>query len=116
MQKEEAHQEEAPSEDPEDEFSDTEMADDEDDLREEADVEVSSPLEDTDPAPGRDVVSPEEDALLMQPTSQPEGPVAGSHSPRSEAGMVAGVRLNPARMREGQDSSVRLCFCQISKP
>ena len=37
-----------------------------------------------------DAVSPEEDALLMQPASQPEDPVAGSHSPRSETGTVSG--------------------------
>ena len=96
MQEEEACQEEAPPEDPDEESSDTEMADDEDDLREEADVEVPPPpLEDagpTPPVPGRDVVSPEEDALLMQPASQPEGPVAGSHSPRSEAGTVSGEK------------------------
>ena len=41
-------------------------------------------------APDGDAVSPEEDAFLMQPAPQPEGPVAGSHSPRSEAGMVLG--------------------------
>ena len=94
MQEEEAHQEEAPPEDPDEESSDTEMADDEDDLHEEADAEVPPPpLEDVGPTPlvlGGDVVSPEEDALLMQPASQQEGPVAGSHSPRSKAGMVSG--------------------------
>ena len=37
-----------------------------------------------------DAVSPEEDALLMQPAPQPEDPAAGSHSPRSETGMVSG--------------------------
>ena len=94
MQEEEAHQEEAPPEDPEEESSDTEMADDEDDLRKEADAEVPPPpLEDVGPTPlvpGGDVISPEEDALLMQPASQPEGPVTGSHSPRSEASTVSG--------------------------
>ena len=100
MQEEEARQEEAPPEDPKEDSSDTEMADDEErgvpgpsDLHEEADVEVPPPLEDagpTPPVPGGDVVFPKEDALLMQPASQPEGPVAGSHIPRSEAGMVSG--------------------------
>ena len=94
MQDEEARQEETPPEDPDEESSDTEMADDKDDHREEADTEVlPPPLEDvgpTPPVPGGDVVSPEEDALLMQPASQPEGLVAGSHSPRSEAGTVSG--------------------------
>ena len=37
-----------------------------------------------------DAISPEEDALLMQPAPQPEDPVAGSHSPRSETGTVSG--------------------------
>ena len=108
MQEEEAHQEEAPPEDPDEEYSDTEMADDEDDRREEADAEVlPPPLEDTGPTPpvpGGDVVSPEEDALLMQPSSQPEGPVAGSHSPRSEAGMVLGemAGLSWSELTEGE--------------
>ena len=31
---------------------------------------------------------PEEDALLMQPASQPEDPTTGSHSPRSETATV----------------------------
>ena len=77
------------------------MADDEgqddpepSDLHEEADTEVDpSPLKNsgpTPPVPGGDVVSPEEDALLMQPASQSEGPVAGPHSPRSEASTVSG--------------------------
>ena len=37
-----------------------------------------------------DAISLEEDALLMQPVPQPEDPAAGSHSPRSETGMVSG--------------------------
>ena len=37
-----------------------------------------------------DAISLEEDALLMQPAPQPEDPVAGSHSPRSETGTVSG--------------------------
>ena len=37
-----------------------------------------------------DAISPEEDDLLMQPAPQPEDPVAGSHSPRSETGTVSG--------------------------
>ena len=88
-------------EEPEEESTDMEMADDEgrgdpvpSDLHEEADTEVPPPpLKDVGPTPlvpGGDVISPEEDALLMQPASQSEGPVAGSHSPRSEAGTVSG--------------------------
>ena len=51
----------------------------------EADTEGLPPLVSTG-----DAVSPEEDALLMQPAPQPEDPVAGSHSPRSETGTVLG--------------------------
>ena len=51
----------------------------------EADTEGPPPL-----ASAEDAVSPEEDALLMQPASQPEDPATGSHSPRSETGMVSG--------------------------
>ena len=83
MQEEEACQVETSPEEPEEESTDTEMADDEgrgdpepSDLREEANTEAPTPpLEDAGPTPlvpGRDVVSPEEDALLMQPASQSE--------------------------------------------
>ena len=100
MMEEEARQEEAIPEEPEEESSDTEMADDEgcDDpgpsnLREEADEEVTAPphkdADPTPPAPGG-VVMAEEDALLMQATSQAEGPATGPQSPRSEAGTVSG--------------------------
>ena len=64
--------------------------------QEEADAEDPSPLDlgkgvGLPPsAPVRDVITPEEDALLMQPATQPGDPVAGSHSPRSEAGTVSG--------------------------
>ena len=37
-----------------------------------------------------DAISPEENALLMQPAPQPEDPVAGCHSPRSKTGTVSG--------------------------
>ena len=53
--------------------------------RGEADTEGLPPLVSTG-----DAVSPEEDTLLMQPAPQPEDPAAGSHSPRSETGMVSG--------------------------
>ena len=55
------------------------------DPRGEADTEGPPPLVYTG-----DAVSPEEDTLLMQPAPQPEDPVAGSHSPRSETGTVSG--------------------------
>ena len=51
----------------------------------EADTEGHPPLDSVG-----DSVSLEEDAFLMQPASQPEDPAAGSHSPRSETGMVLG--------------------------
>ena len=53
--------------------------------RMEADTEGIPPL-----VSGGDTVSPEEEAILMQQTPQPEDPAAGSHSPRSETGMVSG--------------------------
>ena len=51
----------------------------------EADTEGPPPL-----VSAEDAISPEEDALLMQPAPQPKDPVAGSHSPRSETGTVSG--------------------------
>ena len=39
--------------------------------------------------PTGDAISPEEDTLLMQQVPQPADPTTGSHSPRSEAGMVS---------------------------
>ena len=88
-------------EQPEEETSDMEMVDDEghggpepSDPCEEADTEdLPPPFEDvgpTPPAPDGDAISPKEDAFLMQPASQSEGPAAGSHSPRSEASTVSG--------------------------
>ena len=50
-----------------------------------------------------DAISLEEDALLMQPAPQPEDPVAGSHSPRSETGMVSG-------------GMAELCLTSLSHP
>ena len=83
---EEIHQEE------EEEIADVEMAEEE----ECGDPESSGPCgeADTEGTPpltsAEDAVSPEEDALLMQPAPQPEDPAAGSHSPRSETGTVSG--------------------------
>ena len=108
-------------EEPEEDTTDMEMVDDEgrddpepSDPHEEADMDVlPPPLEDMGPTPlvpGGDVVSPEEDALLMQPVSQSEGPVAGSHSPRSEAGMVlremAGLSIaSPSQPEPAEDKT-----------
>ena len=108
----EAHREEAIPEEPEEESSDTEMADDEGhndpeppDLHEEANKGATTPpLEDADPtppAPGG-VVMAEEDALLMQAVSQAEGPAAGPQSPRSEAGRVSGEMAELSIASPGQ--------------
>ena len=97
MQEEEAHQEEEIfDEQEEEEDTDAEMAEE----GERSDVEPSGPqgvagTEDTPPLdPAGDTVSPEEDAFLMQQASQSVDPTAGSHSPRSEAGMVSGEMAN----------------------
>ena len=93
MQEEEAHLEEEISwKQEEEEVTDTEMVEEEEKgdpepsgPRGEADTEGPPPLD-----PIEDAVSPEEDAFLMQPASQPEDPAAGSHSPKSETGTVLG--------------------------
>ena len=75
----------------EEEITDVEMVEEE----EHGDPESSGPRReaDTEDIPplvsAGDTVSPE-DALLMQQAPQPEDPVAGSHSPRSETGTVLG--------------------------
>ena len=93
MQEEEARlEEEISHEQEEEEVTNAEMVDEEErgdpepsGPHGEADTEGSPPLASTE-----DAVSPEEDALLMQPAPQPEDPAAGSHSPRSETSMVSG--------------------------
>ena len=85
-EEEEIHQEE------EEEIAYVKMAEEE----ERSDPESSGPCGEANtegPPPlvsAGDAISPEEDALLMQPASQPEDPAAGSHSPRSETGTVSG--------------------------
>ena len=93
MQEEEAHlEEEISCKQEEEQVTNAEMVDEE----EHGDPEPSGPHgeADTEGLPPldsiEDAVFPEEDALLMQPASQPEDPAAGSHSPRSETGMVSG--------------------------
>ena len=93
QEEEEAHlEEEISHEQEEEEVTDAEMVDEE----ECSDPEPSGPCGEADtegPPPlasTEDAVSPEEDALLMQPASQPEDPAAGSHSPRSKTGTVSG--------------------------
>ena len=105
IEEDKAHQEK------EEETADVEMVKEE----EHGDPESSGPHReaDTEGIPplvsAGDTVSPEEDALLMQQAPQPEDPVAGSHSPRSETGTVLGgwlscaslpqATLGPRRMR-----------------
>ena len=92
MEEDEARLEEEICQEGEEEITDVEMAEEE----ERGDPESSDPCGEADtegPPPlacAEDAVSPKEDALLMQPASQPEDPAAGSHSPRSETGMVSG--------------------------
>ena len=88
----EAHLEEEIRQEQEEEVADIEMTDEEErgdpkpsGPHGEADTEGLPPLASTE-----DAVSPEEDALLMQPASQPKDPATGSHSPRSETGTVLG--------------------------
>ena len=92
VEEDEAHLEEEIHQEQEEEVTDIEMADEE----ERSDPEPSGPCGEADtkgPPPlasAEDAVSLEEDALLMQLASQPEDPVTGSHSPRSETGTVSG--------------------------
>ena len=98
MQEEEAHQEEAISQKWEEEEGDAD-AEMMEELMEEEEHENGEPsgpqgaAETEEVLPlvsAGDAVSPEEDAFLMQQASQPVDPTAGSHSPRSEAGIVSG--------------------------
>ena len=92
VEEDEARMEEEIHQEQEEEVTDAEMADEE----ERGDPEPSGPHGEADtegPPPlvsAGDAVSLEEDALLMQPASQPEDPTTGSHSPRSETGTVSG--------------------------
>ena len=91
IEEDEAHLEEEIHQE-EEEIADIEMADEE----ERGDPKPSGPrggADTEDPPPLAstvEAISPEEDALLMQPAPQPEDPVAGSHSPRSKTGTVSG--------------------------
>ena len=92
MEEDEAHMEEEIRQEQEEEVTNTEM----DDEEERGDPEPSAPCGEADtegPPPlasAEDAVSPKEDALLMQPASQPKDPATGSHSPRSKTGTVSG--------------------------
>ena len=98
MQEEEACQEEVTSQGQEEDERDAD-ADMMEELMEEDEGENGEPCEpqgavETEEVPPRastgDAVSPEEDAFLMQQATPPGDPVAGSHSPHSEAGTVSG--------------------------
>ena len=105
MQEEEACQEEEIShEQEEEEVTKAEMVDEEErdgpepsDPHGEADTEGPPPLD-----PIGDAVFPEEDAFLMQQASQSIDPTAGSHSPRSETGMVSGEMADPSLTSSSQ--------------
>ena len=105
MEEDEACMEEEIHQEQEEEVTNAEMADEE----ECGDPEPSAPYGEADtkgPPPlasAEDAVSPEEDALLMQPASQPKDPATGSDSPRSETGTVSG-------------EMVELCLTSPSQP
>ena len=89
---EELHQiEEDKARQEEEETADVEMVDEE----ERSNPEYSGPCReaDTDGIPplvsAGDTVSPEEEAILLDDTPQPEDPATGSHSPRSKTGAVS---------------------------
>ena len=92
VEEDEARMEEEIRQEQEEEVTNAEMADEE----ERGDPKPSAPCGEADtegPPPlasTEDAVSPKEDALLMQPASQPKDPATGSHSPRSETGTVSG--------------------------
>ena len=118
MLEEEAYQEGACQEEEtsheweEEEAINTEMVEEE----EHGDAESSSPegaanTEDIPPQDtAGDAVPPEEDAFLMQQAPQSEDPTTGSHSPRSEAGMVSGEMADlsltsPSQPELGEDET-----------
>ena len=114
VQEEEARQEEVISQEQEEEEGDANAKMMEEGER--GDGEPSGPqgvaeTEDVPPlVPTGDAVSPEEDAFLMQQASQPVDPAAGSHSPRSEAGMVSGEMAelsltSPSQPGPGEDKT-----------
>ena len=105
IEEDEAHLEEEICQEEEGEIADVEMVGEE----ERGDLEPSGPHggPDTEGLPplvsAGDAISLEEDALLMQPAPQPEDPVVGSHSPRSETGTVS-------------EEMAELCFTSPSHP
>ena len=114
MQEEEAHQEEAISQEWEEEEGDADMEMMEEEERENGEPSGPQGAAETEEVPplvsAGDAVSPEEDDFLMQQASQPVDSTAGSHSPRSEAGTVSGemAELNltsPSQPGPGEDET-----------
>ena len=112
MQEEACQEDEISHKQEEEEVTDAEMVEEE----ERSDAEPSCPqgaadTEDIPPLdPAGDAVFPEEDAFLMQPTSQSEDPTAGSHSPRSETSTVSGEMADlsltsPSQPEPGEDET-----------
>ena len=102
IEEDEAHQEE---EEEEEETADVKMVDEEEHgnpessgPRMEADTEDIPPL-----VSGGDTISPEEEAILLEETPQPEDPATGSHSSRSETATVSG-------------GMAELCLTSLSHP
>ena len=89
IEEDKAHQEE---EDEEDETTDIEMVDEEEHGNPESSGHhMEADTEDIPPLVSRgDTVSPEEEAILLDETPQPEGLTTGSHSPRSKTATVSG--------------------------
>ena len=105
IEEDEAHLEEEIHHEEEEEITVIEMVKEE----EHGDPESSGPHREADTkdipllVSAGDTVSPEEDTLLMQQAPQPEDPAAGSHSPRSQTGMVSG-------------GMAELCLTSLSHP
>ena len=105
VEEDEAHLEEEIHQEEEEEITNVEMVEEEG----RGDPESSGPHReaDTEGIPplvsAGDTISPEEDTLLMQQAPQPEDPAAGSHSPRSETGVVSG-------------GMAELCLTSLSHP
>ena len=100
IEEDEAHQEEE-----EDETADVEIVNEEErgnpgssGPRMETDTEDIPPL-----VSGGDTISPEEEAILLDETSQPEDPATESRSPRSETATVSG-------------GMAKLCLTSLSHP
>ena len=88
IEEDEAHQEEGEEE----ETANVKMVDEEErGNRESSGPHMEADTEDIPPlVSGGDTVSPEEEAILLDETPQPEDPATGSHSPRSETATVSG--------------------------